>query len=82
MDGYAAVARKVRRMAFTEIGPYADTKRTWNASTISSAARAQARKPVWALAWVDDAGGAKQISSLRGGRAWLDSCPFGYCVVG
>jgi hypothetical protein len=82
MTGYAAVAKRVPRMALTEIGPAADTKRSWKAATITSVAKAQGRKPVWALLWVDDAAGFKQISSLRGGPAWLDSCPFGYCVLG
>ena len=80
MDGYSAVAKKVRRMAFTEIGPYADHG-TWKPSVITSTAREQARRPVWALLWVDDAAGRKQISSLSGGVSWLDSCPFGYCAL-
>lgn len=82
MSGYAAVAKKVSRMAFTEIGPAADQGGRWKASVISSTAQAQARRPLWATAWVDDGSGRKQISSLRGGLAWLDSCPFGYCDVG
>ena len=81
MSGYAAVAKRVPRMAFTEIGPAADRHRTWKPSVITSTARAQARKPVWSLLWVDDEAGYKQISSLNGGLSWLDSCPFGYCVV-
>ncbi len=81
MDGYAEVAKKVRRMAFTEIGPYADKKQVWSAANVTATARAQARPPVWALLWVDDAAGAKQISSLKGGLSWLDSCPFGFCTL-
>ncbi|HEU5037620.1 MAG TPA: glycosyl hydrolase [Nocardioides sp.] len=81
MGGYAAVARRVPRMALTEIGPAADTRRTWKASTVTVTAKAQSRKPVWALLWVDDAAGYKQISSLSGGLSWLDSCPFGYCSL-
>ena len=81
MSGYAAVAKRVPRMAFTEIGPSADTARAWTPSVVTSTAVAQTRRPVWALLWVDDASGFKQISSLRGGRSWLDSCPFGYCAV-
>jgi hypothetical protein len=81
MQGYAAVAKRVRRMAITEIGPAADDG-TWKASRVTSTARAQARKPVWALLWVDDAAGSKQISSLHGGLSWLDSCPNGLCAVG
>jgi hypothetical protein len=81
MSGYAAVAKRVPRMAITEIGPSADTARRWTPSVITSTARAQSRKPVWALLWVDDASGFKQISSLSGGLSWLDSCPFGYCAI-
>lgn len=79
MKGYAAVAQRVPRMAITEIGPA--TESGWRASLVTSTARAQKKRPVWALLWVDDAGGAKQISSLTGGLAWLDSCPHGFCVV-
>ncbi len=81
MNGYAAVAKRVPRMAITEIGPAADTSRSWKASTVTATAKAQARKPLWALLWVDDGSGAKQISSLNGGLSWLDSCPFGYCLL-
>jgi hypothetical protein len=83
MAGYAAVAKlkRVPRMALTEIGPAADTRRTWPAATVTTTARSQSHPPVWALLWVDDAAGYKQISSLSGGLAWLDSCPFGYCPL-
>lgn len=82
MAGYAAVAKKVRRMAFTEVGPYADKKGRWDPTVVTATARAQARRPLWALFWVDDAAGEKQIASLSGGRTWLDSCPFGFCRIG
>ncbi len=81
MAGYAVVARRVPRMAVTEIGPHADPQGRWKASLVTSVARAQKKKPVWALLWVDDAAGRKQISSLSGGLAWLDSCPNGLCVL-
>lgn len=80
MKGYAAVAQRVPRMAVTEIGPATDAGR-WKASLVTSTAKAQKKRPVWSLLWVDDAGGHKQISSLPGGLAWLDSCPYGFCVV-
>lgn len=80
MKGYAAVAKRVPRMAITEIGPAADAG-TWRASLVTSTARAQRKQPVWSMLWVDDAGGLKQISSLTGGLAWLDSCPHGFCVL-
>lgn len=81
MAGYAAVARRVPRMAVTEVGPLADPRGRWKASLVTSIARAQEEKPVWALLWVDDAAGLKQIASLEGGLAWLDSCPNGFCVL-
>ena len=81
MAGYAAVAKRVPRMAITEIGPHADTQGRWKPSLVTSIARDQKKKPVWALLWVDDAAGPKQISSLSGGLAWLDSCPHGFCVL-
>lgn len=81
MAGYAAVAKRVPRMAFTEIGPSADPTGSWKPSLVTATAKAQKKKPVWALLWVDDAAGLKQISSLDGGLAWLDSCPNAFCVV-
>lgn len=81
MSGYSAVAATVHRMALTEIGPYADTKRSWRPSVVTATARSQSRRPVWALLWFDDRKGLKQISSLKGGLSWLDSCPFGFCTL-
>lgn len=81
MAGYAAVAKRVPRMAITEVGPLADPQGAWKPSLVTSIARALKKKPVWALLWVDDAAGRKQISSLAGGPAWLDSCPNGLCVL-
>jgi hypothetical protein len=81
MRGYAAVAKRVPRMAITEIGPSADIDGNWKASLVTSTARAQRNRPVWALLWVDDSGGKKQIASLDGGLSWLDSCPNAYCLI-
>ncbi|WP_459975806.1 glycosyl hydrolase [Nocardioides pyridinolyticus] len=81
MAGYAAVAKRVPRMAITEVGPLADPRGVWKPSVVTSVARAQRKQPVWALLWVDDAAGLKQISSLTGGPAWLDSCPNAFCVL-
>lgn len=82
MAGYAAVAARVPRMTFSEIGPLKDTTPRWQASAVTKAARAApVRKPLWAMLWVDDTAGKKQISSLAGGFTWLDSCPFGFCQV-
>lgn len=81
MAGYAAVAKRVPRMAITEVGPLADPAGAWKPSLVTSMAKAPKKKPVWALLWVDDAAGLKQISSLDGGLAWLDSCPNAFCVL-
>lgn len=79
--GYAAVAKKVRRMAFTEVGP-AHSDGSWNPAVITRTARAQVSKPLWSMLWFDDSEGQKQISSLTGGLTWLNGCPNGYCVLG
>ncbi len=82
-SGYADVAglSRVPRMAFTEIGPSADTEGSWKPSVISSTARSLSPKPVWALLWVDDGAGYKQIASLDGGLTWLDSCANALCYL-
>lgn len=82
VTGYAAVAKKVRRMAFTEVGPRASADGAWNPSIIGKTARAQVSKPLWSMLWFDDSAGKKQISSLAGGPAWLNGCAHGFCVVG
>jgi hypothetical protein len=69
-------------MAFTEVGPAADTGRPWRPKVITATAAAQKRKPLWAMLWFDDESGAKQISSLPGGLSWLDSCPNAFCALG
>ena len=33
------------------------------------------------MLWYDDANGKKQLSSLTGGTAWLDSCINAFCSV-
>lgn len=80
--GYAAVAAKVRRMAFTEVGPYATQDRTWDPAAVTRAARSLAKPPLWSMFWFDDGTGVKQLSSLTRGRSWLDSCRDGFCSVG
>lgn len=79
--GYAQVAAKVKRMAITEAGPMGSVKGAWNPSIISWRARDLKSKPMWAMLWYDDADGKKQLSSLTGGTAWLDSCINAFCSV-
>jgi len=86
LKGYAGVAGKVRRMAMTEVGPRDSSQGAWNPATITRIARGLTAKPVWALLWFDDLPPndplyKRQISSLRGGLSWLDSCPNGYCYL-
>ncbi len=85
MTGYAAVAALVTRMTITEAGPYNSTTGRWNPEVITAAARAQSSKPLWSMLWFDDGSGKKQISSLgpngSWGKAWLDSCPQGFCSL-
>ncbi|GAA4363736.1 hypothetical protein GCM10023146_03430 [Nocardioides caricicola] len=82
VTGYAAVARKVRRMAFTEVGPERSEDGAWNPAVITRTARTLAAKPIWAMLWFDDSQGDKQISSLQGGPAWLKGCANAFCQVG
>ncbi|MEP9364883.1 glycosyl hydrolase [Nocardioides sp. CN2-186] len=79
--GYAAVAARVSRMAITEAGPMGSTKGTWNPSIVEWRARDLKSKPTFAMLWYDDANGKKQLSSLSGGTAWLDSCINAFCRV-
>lgn len=81
MGGYAAVAKRVKRMAITEGGPYDSRSGKWDPAALERAARAQKRAPLWSMLWFDDANGRKQLSSLRGGDAWLDSCPNAFCLL-
>lgn len=80
--GYAAVAAKVTRMAFTEVGPYDRPDGSWDPAEAGRAARTLVNPPIWSMLWFDDAGGKKQLGSLHGGLAWLDSCRGGFCSVG
>lgn len=82
VTGYAAVAKKVRRMAFTEVGPERSADGAWNPAVLTRTARSLSTKPLWSMLWFDDSDGRKQISSLTGGPAWLAGCPNGYCSVG
>ncbi|MFC6044275.1 glycosyl hydrolase [Nocardioides hankookensis] len=79
--GYAAVAAKVRRMTFTEVGPYETHDASWDPAAVTRAARSLANPPMWSMFWFDDGTGVKQLSSLTHGRSWLDSCRSGFCSV-
>lgn len=81
MTGYAEVAKMVKRMAITEAGPYDSTDGSWNPAVIGKAAKKQKRKPLWSMLWFDDSTGVKQLSTLNGGTAWLDSCPNAFCYL-
>ncbi len=78
--GYAQVAARVRRMAFTEAGPYQVPDGRWSPTKVTAAAGAVARTPLWSMFWFDDGGGRKQLASLAGGLQWLDSCRDGFCL--
>lgn len=81
LTGYAELAAAAPRAALTEVGPAHSTDGDWDPSVITRTLRAQGLPAAYALLWFDDAAGRKQLSSLRGGRAWLDSCPDGVCSV-
>lgn len=81
LRGYSGVAPQVSRMAITEAGPAGSATGDWNPKVITAAVRAAGLKPVWAMLWFDDGDGKKQISSLRGGPAWLRSCANGLCYL-
>lgn len=86
LAGYTKVARLVPRMALTEAGPHGSAHGTWDPAVITRAVSRAEIDPAWAMLWFDDGSGRdgstgrKQISSLRGGRAWLRGCPHGYCT--
>ncbi|WP_028644088.1 glycoside hydrolase family 26 protein [Nocardioides sp. URHA0020] len=80
--GYAAVAAKVRRMTFTEVGPSDSPDGAWDPAVIAATARTLANPPLWAMLWFDDSTGRKQLASLTRGRTWLDGCRDGFCLVG
>lgn len=79
--GYAEVAAKVARMAFTEVGPYQVGDGSWDPAAVGQAARSLASPPLWSMFWFDDPGGLKQLSSLHRGPTWLGTCPNGFCTV-
>ncbi|WP_246415931.1 glycosyl hydrolase [Nocardioides luti] len=87
LTGWEDVASRVRRMAVTEVGPQGSADGTWRPARITRTVREARVRPLWSMLWFDDGTGAdgisgrKQISSLRGGRAWLHGCPGGLCSI-
>lgn len=79
--GYAAVAARVPRMAFTEVGPYQSGDGSWDPAAIGQAAGDLPSPPLWSMFWWDDATGLKQLSSLTRAAAWLAGCPGGFCTL-
>lgn len=81
LTGYADLAAAAPRVALTEVGPAHSPDGDWDPAVITRTLGAQGLAAAYALLWFDDDAGRKQIGSLRGGRAWLDSCPGGVCSV-
>lgn len=87
LTGFKDIAPDVPRMALMEVGPHGSRDGAWDPATITAAARRLGIAPAYALLWFDDTdpgnplSGAKQISSLRGGPAWLRGCFTGLCLV-
>ncbi len=81
LSGYAAVARRVPRMALTEVGPEQSSTGAWNPAVVTRVARDASPPPLWAMLWFDDDAGKKQIGSLTGGLRWLGSCPTALCYL-
>lgn len=84
LEGYDSVSGSVPRMALTEVGPHGGDG-SWDPAVITRTVRETRIRPLWAMLWFDDVGyaeaGPKQLTSLRGGRRWLGSCPGSLCSV-
>lgn len=80
LTSYDAVAARVPRMALTEVGPQ-HSDGSWDPRVVTDTLRRSGTAPLWAMFWFDDSAGKKAVRSLRGGRAWLASCPGGLCKV-
>lgn len=85
ITGLNVLAGYVPRIAVTEAGPHGSTNGAWDPRVVPRTAVAQGLQPVYVMLWFDDGDGAdgytgkKQLSSLRGGKGWLESCPRGVC---
>ena len=82
LTGYAALAAAAPRIALTEVGPAHSPDGDWDPAVITRTLRQQGLPAAYALLWFDDQAGRKQVSSLRGGKAWLASCRDGVCRAG
>lgn len=87
LTGLAELAATHPRAAITETGPHGSKDGDWDPRVIAQSALAAGLRPTYALLWFDDGTGKdgytgrKQIASLRGGRAWLATCPDGLCPL-
>lgn len=84
LEGYAAIARKIGRMALTEVGPHGSADRAWNPAVIGTGVARARIAPLWSMLWFDDGtpaqarqdrtSGFKQLNSLLGGGNWMKTC--------
>lgn len=87
LTGLAELAAAHPRAAIAETGPHGSKDGAWDPRVIVQSALAAGLRPTYALLWFDDGNGQdgftgrKQIASLRGGRAWLATCPDGLCPL-
>ncbi|GEP32247.1 hypothetical protein NSZ01_00150 [Nocardioides szechwanensis] len=87
LTGLAELAAAHPRAAIAETGPHGSKDGAWDPRVIAESALAAGLRPTYALLWFDDGNGKdgftgrKQIASLRGGRAWLATCPDGLCPL-
>lgn len=82
LTGYAELVAAAPRAALTEVGPAHSPDGTWDPSVITRTLAREGLPAAYALLWFDDSFGRKQVSSLKGGKAWLESCPDALCPVG
>jgi hypothetical protein len=87
LTGLPELAATHPRIAITEAGPHGSKDGAWDPRVITKSALAAGLSPTYAMLWFDDGSGRdgftgrKQIASLRGGRAWLESCPDALCPL-
>jgi hypothetical protein len=84
LGSYNAMAAVSPRMALAEVGP-ANSNGNWDPAVITAGLRAAGAAPAYGMFWFDDGepdptntdgssiAGLKQISSLAGGRTWLET---------
>lgn len=87
LTGLAELAAAYPRTAIAETGPHGSKDGAWDLRVIARSALAAGVRPTYALLWFDDGDGTdgytgrKEIASLKGGRAWLATCPDGLCPL-